>query len=488
MAATLAGLLLLLPLQLCAGLRARAGDNVNVAHANEVTAQYYWPSGRGSVGHYSSSLTSEAPFDLKKSFKWTWADPVSRYATSPVGLNMDDKMNIYMTSLNSIRKFSKDGQVLWVTDTRVEQGEEMADTSSLYNGTLYVSTTHGRMYALNMETGKELWMKRLHSTDGNNGFVSAHAGVVITGSDVSSVVRGKKREGTNARFSDHKVTGLSAADGTLLWQFEPEVPVWSFHASFPNDGTFVFQDFEGRVYRNRLIDGMLMWKAGGVKGSWTNGAALLGPNGVVYAVNTRAMTSTGGNSPGDVSAYSLNGGQLLWRTEVPRPPNNMPAVGKLAGRTGLSVVQPIGQQNVKGAGTEVHALDAQTGKLQWVFKGPSQMHKFQAGDMNVHAIAERQLITGIRPMVSPNAWSAPSIDARGTVYIGSEEGKIYALRDENGDGTVSGPAEVSSYNAKACFSGSSSPVIAPNLLAVASTNALYVFEGPRHAGGLFGKK
>jgi len=352
-------------------------------------------------------------------------------------------------------------------------GSEVADTASIYNGALYCSTTHGHIFAITMETGQLLWYTALSSTDMNNGWVSVFDGVVITGSDAMELNRGERQPGKRA---DQFVTGLNASDGNVMWNFGPDAPVWNFMGSFAGDGTFVFQDYEGRAYRCRVSDGQLLWKSGGLVGTWTDGSALLGPNGIVYTVNTRHLDAAGASAPGDVCAYRLEDGKFLWNTTVPRPPNNMPAIGRLAGHKGLSIVQPIGQQNMRGAPTDVYALDAETGKVQWVFEGPTQRGRMQAGDANPVAVFQR-LQSKIRPNTLPNPWSAPSIDSRGTVFIGSEEGPVYSLKDEDGDGRVAGAAEVSFYDTKACFSGSSSPATGHNMMAIASIDALYVFKG-----------
>lgn len=41
---------------------------------------------------------------------------------------------------------------------------------------------------------------------------------------------------------------------------------------------------------------------------------------------------------------------------------------------------------------------------------------------------------GPRVMCLPNGWSAPTITADGTVFLGNEEGPFFALRDADGDG------------------------------------------------------
>mmetsp|Transcript_57953 Transcript_57953/g.180094 ORF Transcript_57953/g.180094 Transcript_57953/m.180094 type:complete len:476 (+) Transcript_57953:50-1477(+) len=475
MPAALSGSLLLISLRYCASVSVYSRlmkDNSNPSHGNVVTNSYYWPSGRGHVGHYSASK-NVAPSDLSSSLAWMWTDPRGRYWNSPVSTLLDDEQNIYLHSLDGIRKFTLDGTLVWAYTPTRELGEEMPDTASLYDGAVYCTTTHGRIFAVSMKTGQELWSTKTSSTDGNNGWVSAYDGVVITGAEAREENRGRPLPG---RGADQVVLALNASDGRVLWTFAPEAPVWNFMGSFVGDGTFVFQDYEGRAYRNRLRDGQPLWRSGGMVGTWTDGSALLGPNGVVYTVNTQHLDPFGADGPGNVCAFRLSDGKLLWNFTTPRPPNNMPAIGTLAGRTGLSLVQPIGQQVMQGAPTDVYALDADTGAVQWIFNGPAQKDILQAGDSNALARQQRSA-AGVRKITLPNPWSAPSIDGRGTVFIGNQEGPIFSLRDENGDGRVRGGSEVSTYSTDAAFSGSSSPAIGQNLMAIASIDALYVFKG-----------
>lgn len=450
------------------GQHQKLGKGMGKQQLNE---GYFWPSGRGSVGHYSQSRYT-APRDLNASFAWSWHDPRGRYFNVPTGVNIDDKKNIYLTSLDGIRKFTQNGELIWTFERQRNQSEELPDTSSLHNGVVYTSTTAGRIIALNMETGQPIWVTKLESCDGNNGWVTAHAGVVITGSDALDEIRDRP---SCCGPADHVVTGLNATDGNILWRFKPEAPVWNFVASFADDGTFTFQDLEGRAYRHSLADGKQIWKNGGIFGTWTDGGSTLGPNGVVYAVTVFSYGSAGPEGHGLVSAYRFEDGKLLWNKTVPRPPNNVPAIGRLAGRKGLSLIQPIGQQVLQGAPTDIYALDAETGEVQWIFNGPAQQGALQAGDSNLEAVAQRTL-AGVRAVTLPNPWGAPSIDGAGTVFIGSEEGPLYSLVDANSDGHVVGESEVSIFDTGACFVGSSSPAIAPGMLVACSIDAMYVFK------------
>merc|ERR1719401_1356043 len=86
-------------------------------------------------------------------------------------------------------------------------------------------------------------------------------------------------------------------------------------------------------------------------------------------------------SPGFIEAHKVENGELLWKSAVPMPPNNAPAIGKLSGHTKLSVVQPGGYQGTRGGPTGVWAYDAMTGERQWSFIGPSQKFDRQAGEV-----------------------------------------------------------------------------------------------------------
>lgn len=151
------------------------------------------------------------------------------------------------------------------------------------------------------------------------------------------------------------------------------------------------------------------------------------------------------HAPGTVSAYDLQG-HVKWKVTTPRPPNNAPAVGKVEGWSGLSVIVPMCSQTIPQAICDIYALDAETGTLRWVFNGPAQKGLMQAGDFE--GMSDRSK-SGVRNVCLPNGWSAPSIAADGAVFVGEEDGNFYALRDADGDGRVLGPEEVSFYDTKA---------------------------------------
>mmetsp|Transcript_92116 Transcript_92116/g.214099 ORF Transcript_92116/g.214099 Transcript_92116/m.214099 type:complete len:536 (-) Transcript_92116:73-1680(-) len=442
------------------------------------SGDYYWPMGRGRPGSYSTS-----PFTGVWNITaptWSWHHPVHRWYTVPVGVGLDDKRDIYLTAADGLRKFSPKGKLLWTYNRPVT--EVINNVAALMDGAMYVATSIGRVVAVDMQNGVELWSTRVSwGSSGNYGWLGAHRGVVVVGSDLKAGYRTGNPGCCGP--PDNAVFGLNATTGCLLWRYVPEVPVWNYHFAFPGDDTFIFQDLEGRAYRSRLSDGQLIWKAGGGVNTWTDGSATMGSNGIVYHVDTKFMGSCLQSSqqpwPGQVCgslyARKLEDGALIWSADVPKPPNNIPSIGRLYGRNDLSVVMPIGQQCQRGQRIDVYAFNAETGERQWVFEGFSQVGDYVAGDAEGVPYRENNRIPS---MTMPNPWGAATIDAAGTVYLGGETGHIFALRDTNGDGTVAGVDEVVSFDTGAAAVGSSGFALAPGMLVGMDISTLYMWEVP----------
>ena len=173
------------------------------------------------------------------------------------------------------------------------------------------------------------------------------------------------------------------------------------------------------------------------------------------------------NSKGKLTKRRLSDGHILWQVITPHPPNNQPLIGH-----GL-VIQAMGSQQQQYAYTHVYAYDQATGEQRWVFHGPAQQGRLQAGDAEFQSVRAK---AGLPSMCYPNPWSTPGFGHDGIVYIGNQEGGFYSLRDTNGDGEISGPEVMSFYQTHAAFAGSSSPAIAPGMVAIASCDSLFVFK------------
>jgi len=221
-----------------------------------------------------------------------------------------------------------------------------------------------------------------------------------------------------------------------------------------------------------------VWKAGGVPGSWTDGQANLGPNGIVYGVSAYGSPFTAKEPllsySGFVSAYRVSDGKLLWARNVTNPPNSVPAVGMITGQKKLSLVIPTGYSSSPGE-LFVYAIDAETGEDQWIFQAPTSIIPGGLGDFSFQAMYQRKL-NKIRPIALPNAWGTPMIDGEGAVFVGSELGHFFRLQDLDGNGKISGSQEAQMIATEAGFNGCSSSAVAPGLLATSNFQSLLVWS------------
>lgn len=423
------------------------------------TTGYYWPEPRGQPGHYSTSKFT-APRNLTKStLSWSWTNggDEGKYKTAAhSGLVMDNEQSIYLSSTDGIRKFSADGTNVWHAPMKTWRIPALSD------GKVYVTNTDGEVVALSMKTGQPLWSSKFTSTVGTDiSGVAVLDGVIVAESQ-GSMVGGAKA-----------VVGLDANDGHTLWEFKAMSQLWNFMPMNTGNGTFVFQDQIGGVYHVRTRDGQLLWHSG-YSGSWTehftDGLAMVA-DGMVYAVHSEGK-SIKSKQKSNLRAYELASGKEVWQQDFPYPANSQPVVAHLGKGSGVSdrlqVVMPIGAQPLPFGGghyqSAIRAFDAKTGEPVWEYTPPTWNSDFVAGDF------KRALH---KTICLPNPYGSPSVDARGTVYTGHLNGKIYAIRDDNGDGIIQ-EAEVSSYNTEAGFSHGGA-ALAPGMLAIASCDGLYVF-------------
>ena len=107
------------------------------------------------------------------------------------GVTIDDHSNIYLTSLDGVRKFTAEGKQLW--EHPVKHGY-MYNTASIANGTVFCQDLKGHVFALAMDTGKVIWETRVSDAMGmNNGFTNVDNGIVVVDSNAGGPPRAAKQ-------------------------------------------------------------------------------------------------------------------------------------------------------------------------------------------------------------------------------------------------------------------------------------------------------
>mmetsp|Transcript_64467 Transcript_64467/g.203806 ORF Transcript_64467/g.203806 Transcript_64467/m.203806 type:complete len:470 (-) Transcript_64467:96-1505(-) len=415
---------------------------------------YFWAGKNGDISRTGASA-SVAPSNISGGPAWRFDGGLVR--ATPL---IDAAKAVYFATIpGRVYKFSPEGKILW----QWAASAQIPSVPAIANGRLFAASADGMVTALDMATGEPLWSTKAGlCAAGDTWSVTADSSVVVV-----------PVAGAAAHCSyNSEIVALDAQDGGVRWRHRPDTGVYNFLSAIVED-SLVFADSSGRPYRLDLADGRELWKFADTSLSdLTTGGAAVGPNRVVY------VTSNVGNmfnvqqkvGHGRLSAYSLDSGQRLWYRDLELQANGAAAIGILrpGGKGPLSVVVGIGENPnsiPQRAGHKeglVVAFDATTGRrLDWSYAPPVWQFVAAAGDTPTH-------------ICLPDAFSNPAIDGDGTVYVGFQDGRIYAVRDADGDGKVS-DSEVSAHDTGAAFQAS--PAIAPDMLAAASCSGLFVYKG-----------
>src|SRR3954467_9919340 len=337
---------------------------------------------------------------------------------------------------------------------------DVVSSPAVANGTVYVGSGDGHLYALQLATGERRWR-----FDAGSAVASSPA---VGGGLVYATAR------------DGSIFAVDAATGARRWRLttQPELPLpWGhesgdYFLSSPAyvDGTVVVGAGDGAVYALDATTGKQKWRA------QTEGRVRASPavaNGRVYAASY----------DGRVYCFDLTNGALRWRYDTE-------GVGLRSGSFGFDrrsiQSSPTVADGVVYVGARdgfLYALGADDGKLRWrvdhkiswvitspavsehvVFAGSSDAHFAQALDSSG---TERWRFNADVPV-----WSSPAV-ADGIVYFGDGVGRIHAVERDTGK---------ERWMFRTGAQVFSSPVIAGDLVIVGSTDggvyALRTGSGP----------
>ncbi|CAK9052121.1 Tetrathionate hydrolase (4THase) (TTH) [Durusdinium trenchii] len=384
---------------------------------SETSVNHPWPHARGA---FQSGFTPEAGSGFQPS--WSYSDPKGKYhdvfAGGPV---IDREENLYQMTAKGLFAFNSRGERLWHYATPGESTNEPCLSGELLLG----STRTGNAFAVDRLTGKELWVSSVADSAGSEcGYPNAYDGVFVMGA-VHNYEFG-------ADDGNRRIYALNVSDGKKLWDYEPDRPVWNFTPLFPGDGTVVFMDFAGGVYRLKLTTGEEIWRnlPADSRESYTDGGAGLGEN-MVYTCSNYLNGTGRQNSSGIIRAFHLHDGREVW-SQITMPCNSYPAIGHISGFDGESVVVTPGAfMGVSENRGSVIAFDALTGEEHWRLEVEA-MDGWGAGEMEGLEIRRAE---GVQPWCGPAQWSAPMVFSCGMVAVGRSDGKQYGILGPNASWT-----------------------------------------------------
>jgi PGF-CTERM protein len=384
----------------------------------------------GDIERYEWDLTGDGSVDTTGETASRTLDTPGRYR---VGLTATDSTG---ETTQTVRELSPPATRRW----RVETGNAVGASATVTDGTVFVGSETGDLYALDVATGETRW--RFDTGWPVRRAPAAVGGRVFVGAGVSPVGALSGPIGA--------VYALDAASGDLLW--EARVPAVDSSPTVVN-GTVFVGDVDGRVHALSAASGGTLWTAeiaadGAVRSSPTvvDGTVLVGGQAGVYgldvatgdtrwlfeteqAVRSSPTVADGrvvvGRIDGSVSAVAAATGEEHWTTELgPLPVRSSPTVAD--GRVF------VGSNNVG-----VHALDLETGDSVWT--SPTD-----------------RAVT-----------SSPTV-AGDTLYVGGQDGSLYAFGVETGDRLWRVP--VGSGTSPETVPVTASPTVADGVAVVGSTD------------------
>mmetsp|Transcript_10824 Transcript_10824/g.34347 ORF Transcript_10824/g.34347 Transcript_10824/m.34347 type:complete len:488 (+) Transcript_10824:99-1562(+) len=397
-------------------------DVAGLHAATAPAAKHPWPTFRGPQTQQFGATDVMVPGSLRESLAWSWHHPKGQYATVVAGGPvLDADGNTYLTTNDGVRKFDQDGKVLWFFP---QPNAQINNEISLLGDKVFGSNELGEAFAIDAKTGAAAWVTRLAADAGMDaGYPAGFDGVFVVGA-------GKGQDPVSVG-GNVRVFGLDADSGLKLWSFAPEKPVWNFSPLFPGDGTCLFMDFTGGVYRIGLHNGTLLWHmpSPGAHGSFSDGGAVLGPNGAVYSCSNPSSNRGAEGTKGILRARRIDNGSLLWEQLLPQPCNSYPAVGRLGQGQDLSVaVTPgsfMGSPNLHGS---IMAFNAATGAPQWRFNTKPYTGFMNMARGDLEGFAMRAKYDHGHEICLPAHWSSANIDGQGFVYAARSDGFVYGVR------------------------------------------------------------
>lgn len=312
-----------------------------------------------------------------------------------------------------------------------ETPDAISSTAAIVDGLVYIGSDGGKLYALELASGRPRWTYEL--ADAIESSPTVVGGLVIFG-DGAGVLH-----------------ACDAQSGTLRWKFETGGQIISSVNYYR--GHVVFGSYDGHLYCLRLEDGKRVWKYDAEERVHSTPALagthafFGGCDGHLHVVDVRTGTRinhiplgsvTGASAAVDGTCVFLGtygeevlgidwqGGKVIWRFQDQE--RSFPFMSSAAVSDNLVVIG--------GRDKRLRALDRTTGKQRWQFATKGRIDSSPvivgervfvgAGDGNLYAV---KLATGEetwRFETGTGISASPAI-AAGCLVVSTEDGVVYCF-------------------------------------------------------------
>jgi len=357
------------------------------------------------------------------------------------------------------------------------------------------STTSGYVFAIDVDTGDEMWVTQASDQiAGVKGTVSGYGDLVFVATNrcVDRYCYRYRSDGNPITPGNTFVRALSAVDGSLVWTYRTKSPLWNFVPQYSKDADAIFfNDYEGAVYSVDIETGALKWRREGSIGTHTESSCVYNPeHDMVFGFGVDLYVGEACNPfvvrgiqkpcdtkirwPGYVRAFNASSGHLRWEVRVPEPPSSAAVGYTNTPKFHLRLVVSMGYNCAYGATSQLWSFDPSTGQIRWKIDGPTLWTPQCAGDREGADL--RRVMAG-RERCQPGAWSTPIIDGNGDIYIGSQVGVLQRFGADDSH-PLSGSRSfklLSTLNTEMAFQDQAI-ALAPNIMAVSTCTSLIVFQ------------
>jgi len=248
----------------------------------------------------------------------------------------------------------------------------MASSPVCSEGSVYVGTAGGHLFAVDLATGKEKW--RFETNGKIRSTPLAHANRIYFGS------------------WDHHVYALNAATGEEVWKFDTGGVVQASPAY--GEGKIFIGSRNPKIFSLDIETGQPVWEYVHEDGSWVESSAVYA-DGKLYIGSSDALA---------LQALDATNGTELWRYRTGGWSWGTPLVSGDTVYIGSVSAFPY---YFEGVNLErgFHAVDRDTGTMRW---------RFETGEL-----AGGYLTGGVH---------ASAVVTDGTVYVTALDGNLYALK------------------------------------------------------------